>query len=198
MIPVKIVRGFDYAIIGVSGATSWHMQQATSSICFPADPATNTGVVFLYCLVASLTVIPWEKARRESQAIKHFNNYWHARVLLLLVGGLWVVSILIANPCEHLEHVFNASCMTCSLLLTSGPVSYRSANIDSFGLEHSMHLPGNRHDYTCLQTQDAHSNNDLSVHQPCFCSSHIVRSHKLFAQTTCARCSHNTSCVLCS
>ena len=75
-----------------------HIMQATSSICFPADPATNTGVVFLYCLVASLTVIPWRKARRESQAIKHFNNYWHARVLLLLVGGLWVVSTFMPAP----------------------------------------------------------------------------------------------------
>lgn len=94
------------------------MQQVTSSICFPADPATNTGAVFLYCLAASLTVIPWRKARRESQAIKDFNNYWHARLLLLLVGGLWVVSILIASPCEHLEDVVTTSRMTCSLLLT--------------------------------------------------------------------------------
>lgn len=67
-----------------------------SLLALPAHGALKqqaiAGLVFLYCLAASLTVIPWRRTRRESQATKEFNNYWHARVLLLLVGGLWVVS----------------------------------------------------------------------------------------------------------
>lgn len=46
----------------------------------------------MYCCVAAATVVPWRKTKRESYAIKSFNGYWHARALLLLTGGLWVVS----------------------------------------------------------------------------------------------------------
>ncbi|DBA84654.1 hypothetical protein WJX77_004977 [Trebouxia sp. C0004] len=67
MTPVNVVRGFTYAIIGVSG------------------------LIFLYCCIAAATVVPWRRTKRESYAIKSFNGYWHARALLLLTGGLWVL-----------------------------------------------------------------------------------------------------------
>lgn len=67
MTPVTVVRGFTYGIIGVSG------------------------LIFLYCCIAALTVVPWRKSKRESYAFKSFNHYWHARALLLFVGGLWVL-----------------------------------------------------------------------------------------------------------
>ena len=55
---------------------------------------TVAGLIFLYCCIAALTVVPWRRSKRESYAIKAFNGYWHARALLLLTGGLWVVCIL--------------------------------------------------------------------------------------------------------
>ncbi|KAL3134644.1 hypothetical protein ABBQ32_007654 [Trebouxia sp. C0010 RCD-2024] len=67
MTPVSVVRGFDYGIIGVSG------------------------LIFLFSCIAALTVVPWRRSNRESHAIKSFNGYWHARALLLLTGGLWVL-----------------------------------------------------------------------------------------------------------
>lgn len=67
MTPVDVVNGFTYGIIGVSG------------------------VIFLYCCIAALAVVPWRKSKRDSYAIKSFNGYWHARALLLLTGGLWVL-----------------------------------------------------------------------------------------------------------
>ena len=105
MTPLSVVRGFDYAIIGVSGVEKVLLSRCHTYGSTRRNLSNNTeflltGLIFLYCCIAALTVVPWRKSKRESYAIKSFNSYWHARALLLLTGGLWVVSLF--APASHL------------------------------------------------------------------------------------------------
>ena len=69
----------------------------------------------MYCCIAAATVVPWRKRKRESYAIKSFNGYWHARALLLLTGGLWVVSQQYPTPaCLPARHCPRPAFVTVS------------------------------------------------------------------------------------
>ena len=58
-------------------------------------------------------MVPWRRSKRESYAIKSFNGYWHARALLLLTGGLWVVSDTLRL--KHFVCTLEITCVEASL-----------------------------------------------------------------------------------
>lgn len=69
-------------------------------VCISHTFVSVAGLIFLYCCIAALTVVPWKRSKRESYAIRSFNGYWHARALLLLTGGLWVVGFHNLVTCQ--------------------------------------------------------------------------------------------------
>ena len=48
------------------------------------------GVCILLCLACAAYAVPWTTAMQEARASRRFNRLWQARVLMEVIGALWL------------------------------------------------------------------------------------------------------------